>query len=145
MKNHRRLSLIVALLTSILATAAEAGEPNAPIDPLQPRTHIVELKKDTVIRMGDTVSLKDSDFSAKLVGFGMFTECAVPGQNCGAGYSPDPEPEFRYEQGTYICEPKKRQKIKPIDRNCLQKLKYTVTFNHISDRTAVTVRIVERK
>ena len=145
MKFHRCFAFAVAILISIITSLAVAGEPNAPVDLTQPRTHIVELNQDAVIRMGDTISLKDSDFSAKLVGFGMATECAVPGQNCGAGYSPDPEPEFRYEQGTFVCEPKKRQKSKAVDRNCAQKLKHLVTFNHVSDRTAVTVRIVERK
>ncbi len=118
---------ITFLLLSLAGSIAFAAEPNSPPDSTKPHEHIVELNQEVELRMGDTVALKGTDFSAKLVGF-------------GAGYSPEPEPEFLYRQGTFTCEPKAKAKVKR--GNCMGQLKHLVSSASVRDRTAVKVRVV---
>ncbi len=112
---------------------------------------MVALKEEAVLRMGDTVQLKGSDFSAKLSGFGE-PGCAMPGQSCASAVASTPTAEFQYLQGDFNCDSTSSSpigaatvKIKPIDRNCVSKLKYVVKANDVMDREKVVVRIVERK
>lgn len=130
-----RRTLVLALGASVISLLAKAGEPVVPPEMNQPHTHIVELKQNAVMRMGDTVTLKGTTFSAKLVGF---HEPLCPGPRPGcAGQSAIPE--FQLSDGTTTCEPD------PKSRACLRKLGYTLAADPVKDRAAVVVRIKNRR
>ncbi len=140
MESHKTFLLLAIVGCLAAGRIAFAAEPVRPSDSTKPHEHVVELNQEVEIRMGDTVALKGTDFSAKLVGFALRTECAVPGGNCGAGYSPDPEPEFLYRQGTFTCEPNAKAKVKR--GGCMGQLQHVVSSASVRDRTAVKVRVV---
>lgn len=123
---------ILLLLGQMLSQIAHGAEPIRPPDATKPHEHVVELNEEVEIRMGDTVALKGTDFSAKLVGFGT------------AGNPPEPVPEFSFRQGTFTCEPKSKLKAKREDRKCLSLLQHSVSNGPVRDRTAVKVRVIPR-
>jgi hypothetical protein len=57
--------------------------------------HIVNLSQKIEFNTGDVIKLKGSDFRVDIVAK-KGTECAVPGFNCGSGYTP-PHPEFKID------------------------------------------------
>lgn len=61
------------------------------------RTHAaileVQLGVPVKFQSGDEIKLKDSKYTVKVGGPYEPVKCAIPGQNCGAGYSP-PRPIF---------------------------------------------------
>ncbi len=128
------LLFTLLLLTSITHSVAHSAEPITPPDSTQPKIHTVDLEEDVTLRMGDTVSLKGTDFSAKLVEFSE-QACAVPGRNCGFAYSAEVTPEFSFRQGTTICASKKP------DPTCFAKLRYMTEVDPVKDRTAIRLRI----
>lgn len=132
-------------ILSLSPSLALANEPMVPPEDNRPHTHIVSLKTDAKMRMGDTISLKGTDFSAKLVGF-REPLCAGPRSNCKDA---TPIAEFEITQGTVKCEPhvKKPDELSedPADRRCARKFKFRVVHDPIVDRTAVVVRIRAKK
>ena len=153
MKIYAILSLNLFLLAcfEVVPPLACANEPLSPPDAMKPRTHVVELKEEAILRMGDTIQLKGTDFSAKLSGFGE-PGCAMPGQSCASAVASTPTAEFQYRQGDFNCDSVSsapigvaKVKAKPIDRNCVLKLKYIAKANDVMDRSKVVVRLIERK
>ncbi len=140
--------MTLASLVVVSALASEnrfvAGEPASPPDSTKPHQFFVALGEEVEMRVGDTVALKDTNFSAELTGFAPPTACAIPGENCGAGYTPDAMPDFAYHQGNFTCEPRAKAKPKKEDRKCTSKLDYILSTPPVRDRTAVKVRIVSR-
>ncbi|CAN5625414.1 hypothetical protein BH10BDE1_BH10BDE1_09670 [soil metagenome] len=138
-----RFSALLLLAATFALTVwiipARAAEPVAPPDHLKPKTYETSLRTLVTMRMGDTVTLKGTDFSAKLVGF---TEpsCAVPGQNCGVAFKPDPYPDFEYFENGVACDPKKNK-----EAQCMAKLVHTITHEAVWDRSKVKVQIIERR
>ena len=112
----------------------QAAEPETPPAVSQPHQHSVDLREKITIRMGDTLTLKGTGFSVKLVGF-REPRCAVPGHNCGVAFDPEPIPEFQMRDGTVVCET-----AKP-DPACTTQLAYRPVADRVTDRTAVRVQI----
>lgn len=139
------LILASALSLVLFPPRSFAAEPTVPPEDNRPRTHIVDLKANANMRMGDTITLKGTDFSARLVGF-REPLCAGPRSNC-AGQTPIAE--FELIEGPTKCEPhvKKPGELSedPADRRCARKFKYRVVHDPIVDRTAVVVRIRAKK
>lgn len=63
------------------------------------KNQIVELSQNVEFNSGDIITLKNSVFSVR-IGADPGTECAVPGYNCGSGYSP-PAPTFTVDCGNH--------------------------------------------
>lgn len=61
------------------------------------KTHTVSLSEKIEFNSGDIITLKDSLFSVE-IGSDPGTTCAVPGFNCGSGYSP-PSPTYLVKCG----------------------------------------------
>lgn len=139
--HHRAMKPIITIWLLFAASLVYANEPSAPSDAMKPRILLVALKENIAIRMGDTVQLKDSDFSARLSGFSRPT-CAVPGENCGVVFSNLPSPEFQYREGGIDCDMSATNRR---DRKCMGKLKHMVTADSVTDRANVTVRVLERR
>lgn len=128
------LRLGLSVLTVSVFSLAKAAEPETPPPVSQPHQHSVDLREKITIRMGDTLSLKGTGFSVKLVGF-REPQCAVPGQNCGVAFNPEPVPEFQLREGTIVCESAK------ADPSCTSQLAYTAVADRVTDRAAVRVQI----
>lgn len=129
------MKITLATTFILFGSLANAAEPSVPTEMNQPRTHIVELKQKAALRMGDSITLKASEFTAKLVGF-REPLCAGPQPGCA---SAGPIPEFQLVQGAVTCEPD------PKSRACHRKLSYEVITDRVTDRAAVTARIRNRR
>jgi len=57
------------------------------------KTHEVSLSESVTFNTGDLISLKGTSYSVEVGGPYEPVKCAIPGRNCGAGYTP-PRPVF---------------------------------------------------
>lgn len=139
--------IFILLTSSLIAAKTFAGEPLNPDDATRPQTHQVGLNESTTIRMGDTVMLKDTRFSAKLVGFTEPPTCLPPGPGCKS--DGPPRPDFQFVEGDVTCEsnpkPKSPSARRRIKQECAGKLHYAVIASPVENRAAVKVHIEEKK
>jgi len=66
------------------------------------KTHEVNLAEKVTFTTGDVIKLKGTNYSIEVGGPYEPVQCAMPGQNCGAGYRP-PVPTFKVNCSETPC------------------------------------------